>query len=565
MRAQFPDYNIGSIRLDNAGEFTSKAFNEFCASIGIRVEHPVAHVHTQNGLAESFIKRLQLIARPLIMKTNLPVTVWGHAILHAATLVRIRPTSYHKYSPLQLASGREPNISHLRTFGCAVYVPIAPPQRTKMGPQRRLGIYVGYESPSIIKYLEPMTGDLFTARFADCHFDENVFPKLGGETKIFPKSGGENKQLEKEITWNASTLNTFDPRTNQCEPEVQRLIHLQGIANQLLDAFNDINRVTKSHIPSANAPAKIEVPEGQIIKANESRPRMKRGRPIGSKDKNPRKRKGAKYDDAQIDEIKSQGETQEETRDMNNQTPEEDQVPKNVEIEEISINYVVTGKKWNRNNIVVDENFAYNVALDIMMEDEDFEPKSIEECRRREDCPKWKEAIEKELSSLNKHEVFGPIVRTPEGTKPVGYKWVFVRKRNDKNEIVRYKARLVAQGFLQRPGIDYEETYSPVMDATTFRYLISLAVIEKLEMRLMDVVTAYLYGSLEKDIYMRIPEGFRMPEASKLYSRDLYSIKLQRSIYGLKQSGRMWYKRLSEYLLRENYKNDPICPRIFIK
>ena len=88
----------------------------------------------------------------------------------------------------------------------------------------------------------------------------------------------------------------------------------------------------------------------------------------------------------------------------------------------------------------------------------------------RKDWPKWKEAIEKELSSLNKHEVFGPVVRTPEGTKPVGYKWVFVRKRNDKNEIVRYKARLVAQGFSQRPCIDYEETYSPVMDATTFRY-----------------------------------------------------------------------------------------------
>ncbi|KAL8095736.1 hypothetical protein AgCh_036931 [Apium graveolens] len=121
-----------------------------------------------------------------------------------------------------------------------------------------------------------MTGDLFTARFADCHFDENVFPKLGGEIKIFPKSGGENKQLEKEITWNAPTLNIFDPRTNQCELEVQRLIHLQGITNQFPDAFNDINKVTKSHIPAENAPAKIEVPEGQIIKANESRPRMKR-------------------------------------------------------------------------------------------------------------------------------------------------------------------------------------------------------------------------------------------------------------------------------------------------
>jgi hypothetical protein len=85
------------------------------------------------------------------MKSNLPTSAWGHAILHATALIRIRPTSYHASSPLQLVHGKEPNISHLRTFGCAVYVPIAPPKRTKMGPQRRLGIYVGYESPSIIK------------------------------------------------------------------------------------------------------------------------------------------------------------------------------------------------------------------------------------------------------------------------------------------------------------------------------------------------------------------------------------------------------------------------------
>ena len=104
-------------------------------STGIIVEHHVAHVHIQNGLAESLIKRLQLIARPLIMRTKLPISVWGHAILHAASLIRIRPSAYHKYSPLQLAFGQEPNISHLRTFGCAIYVPIATPQCTKMGPQ----------------------------------------------------------------------------------------------------------------------------------------------------------------------------------------------------------------------------------------------------------------------------------------------------------------------------------------------------------------------------------------------------------------------------------------------
>ena len=82
-----------------------------------------------------------------------------------------------------MAFGQEPNIFHLRIFGCAIYVPIAPPQRTKMGPQRRLGIYVGFETPSIIRYLEPLTGDVFTVRFADCQFNEVVFPTLGKKEK----------------------------------------------------------------------------------------------------------------------------------------------------------------------------------------------------------------------------------------------------------------------------------------------------------------------------------------------------------------------------------------------
>lgn len=70
---------------------------------------------------------------------------------------------YYQYSPFQLVLGHEPDISHLRTFGCAVQVSVAPPQRTKMGPQHRLGIYIGFDSPSIIRFLEPLTGDVFTA------------------------------------------------------------------------------------------------------------------------------------------------------------------------------------------------------------------------------------------------------------------------------------------------------------------------------------------------------------------------------------------------------------------
>jgi len=105
LRAQFSNYTIKKVRLDNAGEFTSQAFNDYCMSVGLTVEHSVAHVHTQNGLTESLIKRLQFIARSLIMRTKLSISICGHVILHAATLIHIRPSVYHEYSLLQLAFG----------------------------------------------------------------------------------------------------------------------------------------------------------------------------------------------------------------------------------------------------------------------------------------------------------------------------------------------------------------------------------------------------------------------------------------------------------------------------
>ena len=89
---------------------------------------------------------------------------------------------------------------------------------------------------------------------------------------------------------------------------------------------------------------------------------------------------------------------------------------------------------WDRNKIIIDDIFAFSVAHKIM--DDDCEPQSIIECRQRQDWSKWEEAIKAELASLAKREVFGPITRIPDNVKPVGYKWVFVRKRNEKNEVV---------------------------------------------------------------------------------------------------------------------------------
>ena len=107
----------------------------------------------------------------------------------------------------------------------------------------------------MVRFLEPLTDDVFKARFEDYHFDKNIFPSLG-KTNLVPEA-------RQEITWNNPKLSHFDPRINQCELEVQKIIHLQNIANQLPDIFTSSEKVVKSHILVANAPSRIEILEGK--------------------------------------------------------------------------------------------------------------------------------------------------------------------------------------------------------------------------------------------------------------------------------------------------------------
>ena len=394
LRAHFPDHPFKTICLDNAGEFSSTDFHDYCMSLGIEVQYHVAHTHTHNGLAESFIKHLQWIAGPLLLRTKLPLSAWGHALLHAGNLIRLCPIGDHDFSPLQIVSGSQPNISHLRVFGSAVYVPIPPKQSSKMGPQRRLGIYVGFLSASIIHYLEPLTRNLFTARFADCHFDESVFLPVGEDKP--------NSNKWREITWNTPSLLHLDPRTKQSELEVQRIIHLQDLADQLLDAFTDPDKVLKSHIPVVNAPAHIEIPIGDSGNAIAitSKPRLKRGRPIGSKDSFLKKRKSNKlftpveynFDEITPEEpitIQSapvEPNTLQGLKETATRVAITDQLsPIN---EEISINYMNQGEIWDRRHTLVNNAFSFQVAKGIMQNNDDQEPQTVNECRNRHDWEK---------------------------------------------------------------------------------------------------------------------------------------------------------------------------------
>ena len=165
------------------------------------------------------------------------------------------------------------------------------------------------------------------------------------------------------------------------------------------------------------------------------------------------------------------GESPEEIQNLSNQENLElAQTFEDRENYEISINYVKTKTIWNQiemKNIGENKVFCYIIASDITNGNEDLGPKSFLECQNGHDWSKWKNTIQAKLNSLNQKKDFGLVIFTYEDVKPFGYRWVFARKRNEKNGIIIYKARLLIQGLSQRLRIDYEK-YSPIMYGTTF-------------------------------------------------------------------------------------------------
>lgn len=153
----------------------------------------------------------------------------------------------------------------------------------------------------------------------------------------------------------------------------------------------------------------------------------------------------------------------------------------------------------------------------------------------RDDRTLWLKAVPEELDSIEANEVW-KLQRCLRSIKPLQSKWVFRVKEDNSGKEVRYKARLVEKGYLQRQGIDYEETYAPVAKLTTIRTVLAVGVRNRFLFHQMDVKTAFLHGELKEDIYMAVPDGVRENQG--------LVCKLQKSLYGLKQSPRCWNERL---------------------
>ena len=173
--------------------------------------------------------------------------------------------------------------------------------------------------------------------------------------------------------------------------------------------------------------------------------------------------------------------------------------------------------------------------------DSEIEPQNYYEAMNSKEKENWEKAMKEEISSLKENGTWA-LEELPKGSKEIGSKWVFKKKRDSSGNVSSFKARLVAQGFSQREGIDFNDTFAPVARFDVIRILLATAARENWFVHQMDVCSAYLNGKVSEKIYMKQPEGFAQEGNGHL------SCRLIKSLYGQKQAGFEWYEVLRKFL-----------------
>ncbi|KAE8703963.1 hypothetical protein F3Y22_tig00110462pilonHSYRG00425 [Hibiscus syriacus] len=206
---------------------------------------------------------------------------------------------------------------------------------------------------------------------------------------------------------------------------------------------------------------------------------------------------------------------------------------------------------WH-SDYVIEGNITYCLLT------EDGEPSTYQEAINNSDASLWMMAIQEEIEALHKNNTWD-LVPLPQGRKPIGNKWVFKIKRNGDDQVERYRARLVVKGYAQKEGIDFNEIFSPVVRLTTVRVVLAMCTTLDLHLEKLDVKTSFLHGNLEEEIYMLQPKGFEEKEKKNLVCM------LNKSLYGLKQVPRCWYKRFDSFIMCLGYNRLNAYPCAYFK
>jgi hypothetical protein len=478
---------------------------------------------------------------------------WAEAIDTACyTQNRSIIVKRHGKTSYEMLRKRKPNINYFHVFGCPVFVLDNRNKLGKFQEKAEQGFFTGYSVKGkayryfsiprqIIDESIHMTFDesaavlLSLQKAADKPFLRNLFPEdadenVSADSSVATSNSQQTtsaKEVNVEMEYVPAYIyisDTFVSHTNLLPSNDHQSVPEETADEPETDVFQDALDMVTTTIETHEET--LVVAPTQIQEASSSIPAV----------------------DQQEEEIVVPAEDQHETPIQD--TTSTSAVPQVKWTREHPIDLVVgdiqegvqTRSKSTSNTCL------YVNFLSLM------EPKKIGEAL---DDPCWVKAMQEELTQFERQKVWR-LVPPPAGKHVLGTRWVFRNKMDEDGIVVRNKARLVAQGYSQEEGIDYDETFAPVARLEAIRIFLAYAAYKNFTVYQMDVKSAFLNGELQEEVYVHQPPGFQSS------SNPNYVYRLDKALYGLKQAPRTWYDTLSKFLLMNNFTRGTIDSTLFL-
>lgn len=565
---------IKAFRSDGAMEYQSAAFSKCLADSGIERQTSAPYTQAQNGKAERFVRTITEYSRAMLFFSGLPASFWSVAFEHACYLRNRLPTqALASKTPYEVWYRRKPDLSHVRVFGCTSYAHIPDATRKKLDPKSRKCIYLGV--PSGVKgfrLYDPERRCIFMS--AHVKFDESAraFDKSDPEAldDLFdlesvlatehlvpasvsgaitdpldgPSVAGNSDETEflvsvpmldpAEVQVSVDPFNSDAPRRSARDRRPPQLfIHDGKLGDQLgISTSTGGGGAQDSGISGATgvsgvvALSQLQSSAGVNAKTHSSRP------VLGS--------------DASLAGVSMTDGSQQ--LGLNFEDPVASVMINGCAVNHQAVPTVGIHLDGPQSLLPTDTEdyeklFSAGFALAGSEVSLHNEPLTYLDAISRPDGQAWLDSMREEFKSLVEAGTFELVV-LPEGANLVTCRWVFKLKLNADGTVDRHKSRLVARGFTQRYGIDYDLTFAPVVKLQSIRMLLSIAAALDWEIHQMDVTTAFLNGDLDHVIYMAQPEGFVDQK-----NKDKVWL-LKKSLYGLKQAGRSWNLKIHKVLTK---------------
>lgn len=529
---------LNILRTDGGGEYVNKDVEELLRERGIHHERTNAYTPQENGVAERANRTVMEMARLMLAESGLPNKYWGEAAMYAIHILNRTPTRTlnNDVTPVEAYTGNKPSVAHIRPFGCKAFVHVPDEKRQKLDMKSLECVLVGYsENKRAYRLLHRPTGQIYESR--DVVFDEgeNVDSHrvtISVEPFATPPTGSP---------WHKTTVEEAEEKGNQ--PQRQRsdpspaARDCEHEAEEQEDSSEDVTATPESDRPNTPplTPSRSIRPQRPIP--------MAAGAPYPSPIPPPEVRRSTRVrraplrdDDARY-RVSSYNRRGQASQVAGQLPPTSSEDP--------------AGKQDVSDSVGVEH--GDHTALRVSLDDE---PQTYEEAMSRPDADMWKAACAEEMLAFTKAELYDKVEK-PWDRKVVGCKWVFKIKRGPDGSIERYKARLVAKGFMQIEGIDYTDTFAPVSKFASIRTILTICALFDLDLDQMDVKSAFLNGNLDEVIFMACPPGWDNSNGMVW--------RLRKSLYGLKQASREWYKTIRAEFEALGFERSGSDHSIFVK